>query len=108
MTAVAAYTPDLLDRSKIASALRGTRFVADPEALAGLADVELVIVDLSKAGVLEALPRIVAGGVPVVAYGPHIDIRALDSATAAGCSRVMPRSEFFAFRWAKADKAPQT
>jgi hypothetical protein len=92
---VAAYTPDLMDRSKISAAVPGCRFVARPEALVGLAGVEVVVVDLSKKGVLEALHDIVASGVRVVAYGSHVDKALLARAEAAGCSEVLPRSQFF-------------
>jgi hypothetical protein len=92
---VAAYTPDLMDRSKIGAALADCRFVARPEALVGLAGVDVVVVDLSKKGVLEALPDIVAGGVRVVGYGSHVDHKLLASAEAAGVTDVLPRSKFF-------------
>ena len=94
--AVAAYTPDLMDRSKIAAALPACRFVARPEALVGLAGIEVVVVDLSKKGVLEALPDIVAGGARVVGYGAHVDHKLLAAASAAGVDDVLPRSKFFA------------
>jgi hypothetical protein len=93
---VAAYTPDLMDRSKIAAAVAGCRFVARPEALVGLAGVDVVVVDLSKKGVLEALPAIVAGGARVVGYGAHVDHKLLAAASAAGVDDVLPRSRFFA------------
>lgn len=92
---VAAYTPDLMDRSKISAAVPGCRFVARPEALVGLADIDLVLVDLSKKGVLDVIPGIVDGGVRLIAYGSHVDKDLLASATAAGCTEVLPRSKFF-------------
>jgi hypothetical protein len=92
---VAAYTPDLMDRSKIAAGVPGCRFVARPEALVGLADTDVVLVDLSKRGVLEVLPELVRSGVRVVAYGAHVDKELLATATDAGCSDVLPRSQFF-------------
>ena len=96
MPNVAAYTPDLMDRSKIAAALPECRFVARPEALVGLAGIDVVVVDLSKKGVLEALPDIVAGGARVVGYGAHVDHKLLDAASTAGVDDVLPRSKFFA------------
>lgn len=93
--AVAAYTPDLMDRSKISAALPGCRFVARPEALVGLAQVDVILLDLSKKGVLEALTDIVAGGARVVAYGSHVDKELLRRAGDAGCTEVLPRSQFF-------------
>lgn len=92
---VAAYTPDLMDRSKISAAVPDCRFVARPEALVGLAGIDVVVVDLAKRGALDALPDIVAGGVRVFAYGSHVDKRLLAAAEAAGCADVLPRSQFF-------------
>ncbi|HEX2851510.1 MAG TPA: hypothetical protein VHN98_13195 [Acidimicrobiales bacterium] len=97
--AIAAFTPDLMDRSRISSALAGSggevRFVASAEALVGLA-VDVVLVDLSKRGALDALADVVAGGARVVAYGSHVDKALLERARAAGCDEVLPRSKFFA------------
>jgi hypothetical protein len=98
---VAAFTPDLMDRSKISSALSSVaagaelRFVAAAEALVGLA-VDVVLVDLSKRGALDVLADVVAGGARVIAYGSHVDKALLDRARAAGCDEVLPRSKFFA------------
>jgi hypothetical protein len=94
-TRIAAYTPDLMDRSKIAAAFPGCRFVARPEALVGLADIDVVVVDLSKRGVLDVLADIVKSGPPVVAYGSHVDKATLAAATGAGAAAVVPRSAFF-------------
>ena len=93
--AVAAYTPDLMDRSKISAAVPGCRFVARPEALVGLAATDVVVVDLSKKGVLDVLADIVASGCRVLAYGAHVDKSLLATAEAAGCTEVLPRSQFF-------------
>ena len=92
---VVAYTPDLMDRSKIAAAVPGCRFVARPEALVGLADAEVILVDLSKRGVVDVLSDITAGDARVIAFGSHIDRALLAAAEAAGCREVLPRSQFF-------------
>ena len=92
---VAAYTPDLMDRSKIAAAVPDCRFVARPEALVGLAGCDVAVVDLSKRGVLDVLADLCGSGVRVVAYGAHVDKQLLASATEAGCDAVLPRSQFF-------------
>ena len=90
-------TPDLMDRSRITSALPGVEvvFVGSPDALVGLAGVAAVVVDLSKRGALDALPAIVASGARVVAYGSHVDTATLNAASAAGVDDVLPRSKFF-------------
>lgn len=103
---VAAATPDLMDRSRITSALRAVPdvevevvFVASPDALVGLAGVSVVLVDLSKRGALDALPAIVESFATssgrVIAYGSHVDRTLLDAARAAGVDDVLPRSAFF-------------
>ena len=86
---IAGYVPDLMDRSK----LRGIRFVRRPEELVD-ADEELLVVDLSRPGVLEVLPRL--AGRRVVGFGSHVDRDLLDRARAAGCTEVLARSAFFA------------
>ena len=108
---VAAATPDLMDRSRITSALASLSneadvevevevdvelvFVGSPDALVGLAGVSVVLVDLSKRGALDALPAIVASGTRVIAYGSHVDRALLVAARAAGVDDVLPRSAFF-------------
>lgn len=81
------YVPDLMDRSK----LRGLRFVRRPEELVDT-DEALIVVDLSRPGVLEVLPQL--AGRRVVGFGSHVDRGTLDAARAVGC-QAMARSEFF-------------
>jgi len=91
---IGVYTPDLMDRSKIASAASDAHFVTKPEALVGLAGIGLAVVDLRQPGVLDVLAEI-AASVPVIAYGSHVDRERLAAAEAAGCRAVLPRSAFF-------------
>jgi len=93
MTIVAAYIPDLMDRSKVAAAAPGATFVRSPAELAAVG-ADLVVVDLSRPGVLEALATV--GEVRTIGFGSHVDRELLASATAAGCDQVLPRSKFFA------------
>ena len=89
-----AYTPDLMDRSKIAAASPDVAFAAGPgelPALAGAAD--LVVADLSRPGVLEVLAELSVSA-RVIGYGSHVDRATLERAAAAGCE-AMPRSQFF-------------
>ncbi|MBW3574464.1 MAG: hypothetical protein KY450_06285 [Actinobacteria bacterium] len=91
---VVAYVPDLLDRSKLRAAAAAT-FVAAPEQLAGVvAPDDVVVVDLARPGVLEALPALVASGARVIGFGSHVDRATLEAAAATGCE-AMPRSQFF-------------
>jgi len=84
---MAGYVPDLMDRSKLV----GVRFVRRPEDLVDAAE-GLLVVDLSRAGVLEILPRL--AGRRVVGFGSHVDRATLDAARAAGC-QALPRSQLF-------------
>jgi hypothetical protein len=83
-----------MDRSKVSSAVAGAvTFVARPADLpAAAAGADLVVVDLSRPGVLEALASITA---PTIGFGRHDDRERLAAATAAGCDRVLARSAFF-------------
>ena len=88
-----AYAPDLMDRSKFGDR---ASFVASPGGLAScVAPGDLVVVDLSRAGVLEAL-ALLPDGVRTIGFGSHVDRSLLEAATAAGCQTVLPRSKFFA------------
>ncbi|HEX4979610.1 MAG TPA: hypothetical protein VFV35_06060 [Acidimicrobiales bacterium] len=93
---IAAYTPDLMDRSKIsAAAAAGSHeltYVGAPEALVGLAGVDLVVVDLSKRGAAAVLPDLAGGSVRVLAFASHVDIPRIGAAAGVG---VLPRSKFF-------------
>jgi hypothetical protein len=92
MTGTVAYVPDLMDRSKVAS-VGPVTFVARPSDLpAASQGATLVVVDLSRPGVLEVLPAIAA---PTIGFGRHDDRERLAAATAAGCGRVLARSAFF-------------
>lgn len=86
MTRIAAFVPDLMDRSRF---VRPVEWVAGLEQLATV-DAELVIVDLSRPGVLEALP----GGIPVVGFAPHVDDDLLAKAADRGIE-ALSRSVFF-------------
>lgn len=93
---VCAYVPDLMDRSKVAAVAPGVVAVARPGELAAVASAgDVVVVDLSRPGVLDALPAVAATGARVIGFGSHVDRRLLDAARAAGCGEVLARSVFF-------------
>lgn len=94
MTEVAAYVPDLMDRSRISAAAPRCRFVATPEALVGLA-VDIVVVDLRQPRAVDALADLAGGGARVIAFASHVDTATIDAAKKAGCEEVLPRSVFF-------------
>lgn len=91
MSRVAAYVPDLMDRSKLSG--DGVTFASTPADLVGM-EADVFVVDLSRPGVLDVLPRL--AGRRVVGFGSHVDTELLDAARAAGCTAVLPRSQFFA------------
>jgi DNA-binding NarL/FixJ family response regulator len=85
---VCALVSDLMDRSKITSAIPDATFMLD-----GTADV--VIVDISRSAQLVAEIRAEMPAARIVCYGPHVDDEAADAARAAGADVVLPRSRFF-------------
>ena len=93
MSGTVAYVPDLMDRSKVGASVGPVTFVSRPADLPAASEgAALVVVDLSRPGVLEVLPSIVA---PTIGFGRHDDRERLAAATAAGCDRVLARSAFF-------------
>ena len=88
---VVAYVPDLMDRSKVAAAAPDATFVARPDDLASV-DADLVVLDLTRPGALDVIPRVQAR---TVGFASHVDRELIAAATAAGCGEVMARSRFF-------------
>ena len=99
-------TGDLIFSTKITGTARAlgleVAVVASPaaaqERLAG-GSVRFVLLDLGLFTLTaESIQQIVsaAGAVPVMAYGSHVDTDRLESARAAGCREVMPRSRLAA------------
>jgi hypothetical protein len=91
VTRIAAYVPDLIDRSKVAAAAPGITFVARPDELASV-DADLVVLDLSRPGAVDVIPRIQAR---TLGFGRHTQRELLDAARRAGCDNVVVRSDFF-------------
>lgn len=93
MSRIVAYVPDLMDRSKVAAA-GDCVFVPRPGALAALAaGADVVVVDLTKPGVVDVLAGLDAR---VIGFANHTSRDVMDAARAAGCEQVLPRSDFFA------------
>lgn len=91
MSGLVAVTRDLMDASRIRSAVPAATVVADidgPEP----AEASLIVLDLAV-GIAPAAAAAI--GPPVVAYGPHVDSEALVAAVTAGCIDALPRSVFF-------------
>lgn len=114
---VVACVPDLMDRSKVEAAARAAgvtlALVGRPAALVAGVDaaaearlvpaqaphpdraaIDLVIVDLSRPGALDAIRRL-AGSTRIVGFGSHVERDLLGEAREAGCDQVMARSAFF-------------
>lgn len=93
MTTVAAYVPDLMDRSKVSAAAGSRVTFARTAGDLATTDADLLVVDLSRPGVLDVLPALASKR--VLGFGSHVDTDLLAAAQAAGCE-VLPRSKFFA------------
>ena len=93
MSRVVAYVPDLMDRSKVAAA-GDCVFVSRPADIAALCPAAaVVVVDLTKPGVVEVLAGLDAR---VIGFANHTSRDVMEAARAAGCEQVLPRSDFFA------------
>jgi hypothetical protein len=89
---VAAYVPDLMDRSKVAAAAPGAQFVARAADLATV-DADLVVIDLTRPGAVDVIGSVQAR---TVGFCRHTMRDVIAAAEEAGCDRVLVRSEFFA------------
>ena len=89
---VVAFVTDLMDRSKVQSAVAAVTFARDPATAAG---ADVVIVDLARFADVVADLRAHAPDARIVAYGPHVDDELLAGARDAGADAVMARSQFF-------------
>lgn len=88
---VAAFAPDLMDQSKVRSAIPDVFLIRSVQGLSAC-DADIVLVDLSRAGVLEAVGDIQGR---VIGFGSHVDEQLLADAELAGCDEVLARSVFF-------------
>lgn len=91
-----AFAPDLLDRSKFAK-VADLQHVTNPAAIDAIGDLgpgDVVAVDLSRTGALEAGTRAAARGATVYGFASHVDTETLTAAKAGGVI-AMARSAFF-------------
>ncbi|MHB1710475.1 MAG: hypothetical protein ACYCV7_03600 [Acidimicrobiales bacterium] len=99
MKRVVAFVPNLLDRSRVESAVPASgasiEFVGDISELASAAaaGAELVIIDLDRPGVMGVLPGL--GETRTLGFGSHVNPDLLQSARNAGCDEVLTRSAMF-------------
>ena len=91
---IAAYIPNLMDRSRVAAAADALgvaiSFAASADALDR--DATLVLVDVGRDGVLEALATVAGRS---VGFASHVDRDLIRRALDAGCGQVLARSAFF-------------
>ena len=80
---VLAFVPDLMDRSRL-NGLEIT-FVSSPEHLRDAGGDDVVVVDLGRPGVLDALDGITARR--TIGFGSHVDRELLEEARTAGATR---------------------
>ena len=92
MRQVIVFAPDLMDRSRISTALPHAEFVTSVDKLSQAGPEAVLLVDLRRPGVLAAIPALTA---PVVGFASHVDEELLLAAREAGCAEVLPRSRFF-------------
>lgn len=99
---VALVSTELMDRSKLSSVAESAGYAVavtrNPAAVTDLLDGRrpvVAFVDLSHSAADEAMRLLAAGGVRIVAYGPHVDDVALARARSLGAAEALPRSRFF-------------
>jgi hypothetical protein len=89
---IVAMTTDLMDRSRLTTALGDVEFAGDPSACTGAA---VVVIDLGRNAGAVAAVRTAAPDARIVAFGPHVDAEVLEQAARDGADIVLPRSRFF-------------
>jgi DNA-binding NarL/FixJ family response regulator len=89
---IVAMTADLMDRSRLSTALGDVEFIRDTAACSGAA---VVVIDLARNADAVVAVRAAAPDARIVAFGPHVDTDVLDRAARDGADVVLPRSRFF-------------
>lgn len=93
MRSAAGFVPDLMDRSRVTSAVPSITMVRSPEELVET-EADVIILDLARPGALDVLPKL--AGRRTIGFASHVDADLIAAASAAGCQEVLPRSRFFA------------
>ena len=104
MARVLAVVNDLFFAERIGGALRQLGHDASVIDLslgglpaAGVLPADLLLADLEGGeSALEAIRRVKAAGVPVLAFGPHVDLTLREQALAAGATKVVAKSKLTA------------
>ena len=93
MAEIVVLAPDLMDRSKITAAAPGASVVRSVDAVIASPGV-LIVADLSRPGVVDALGGWVAAGARVIGFASHVDRDLIETSRSSG-AEVMARSAFF-------------
>jgi hypothetical protein len=89
---IVALVVDLMDRSRLSSAVDDISFARDA---AGCAGADVVVIDLARDPAAVASVRAALPTTRIVAFGPHVDTDVLERAASDGADVVLPRSRFF-------------
>jgi hypothetical protein len=89
---IVAFVDDLMDRSRLSGAFPAVRFARSVDDIGG---ADVVIIDLARHGDLVRAVRGAHGTARIIAFGPHVDDEAIETAENEGADRALPRSRFF-------------
>jgi|CXWL01.1.fsa_nt_gi hypothetical protein len=89
---VVALVNDLMDRSRISSAIPNVVFV---RSVGEIDNADVVVIDIARGAEFVTAARVSAPGARIVAFGPHVDVDTMDLARSAGADEVFARSKFF-------------
>ncbi len=96
MSSILAFIPDLMDRSRL-KGIQNIIFVTTPKELETAKSEDIVVVDLSRPFVMDAVANIKGRDNPprIIGFGSHVDKEVLADARRLGCNQVLARSAFF-------------
>ena len=95
-SSVAAFVPDLMDRSKVSAHIEGVVFVADPKKLESISpQPRLIILDLEQNVAETTLTKLAQADSRVVGYLRHTNLKGQAQAKKIGLDQVLYRSVFF-------------
>jgi hypothetical protein len=89
---IVVLSTDLMDRSRISSALGDVTFVRDAADVTG---ADVVVVDLARHADAVASVRATLPDARIVGFGPHVDAGLFARATSDGADVAIARSRFF-------------
>jgi hypothetical protein len=93
---IVALVVDLMDRSRLSSAVGDIAFARD---VAGCAGADVVVIDLARDAAAVASVRAAAPDARVVAFGPHVDTDVLDGVSPVERVSVTPPTLSVVVAW---------